>query len=667
MTLEHQWTQLLGLATWDNAPSIAIASDGSIYLAGSTEGDLDEQIISGGGSDAFITKYSREGIKEWTQLLGSALWDQATSIAIASDGSIYLAGSTYGNLDEQINSGDYSDTFVTKYSSEGIKEWTQLLGLATWDNAPSITTVIDGFIYASGNTYYAPDGQSELGGIDAFIAKYAISSTSIVNLTDILCSSFDFDENISASSLVATFFSSSPDLSDIFTYSFVPGYADNAAFSISGDQLLINDSPDYEIQSSYSIRVQCHEQGGLLIEKEFTFSVNDINDAPSIGKLLSLEPINRDTNFSYTLPVNLFVDQDSILTLSATTSTGAPLPFWLSFDTSTGTFAGTPTTTGTVALNISASDGLTSVSTPFEFQIRDVQSISSSSKPIVFERNKDLTIPVNYSTTDGSKSTGISFGVYFDSTLLSFDVTTGITDKAQADLFEVGVIQEDVLDSDSDSRTDNFIPIFFKSFSGDFPSTAMSTVPTKLADLTFTVVDKSIDAITGLKSTIVNFTEIETAQGYGFRSNSAYLTPFAFNLDVDGDGKVTALGDGLMIIRKLFGSTFAGDALTNKAISPGATRNTTEIHEFIQQGIDSGLLDVDKDLRTTALGDGLMVIRKLFGATFYGSALTDKAISPDSSLLDGSNYSLMTTDQRFSLAGLIGANINALFPPSNVL
>ena len=31
-----------------------------------------------------------------------------------------------------------------------------------------------------------------------------------------------------------------------------------------------------------------------------------------------------------------------------------------------------------------------------------------------------------------------------------------------------------------------------------------------------------------------------------------------FNLDVDGDTKVTAFGDGLMVIRKLFGSAFAG-------------------------------------------------------------------------------------------------------------
>ena len=104
----------------------------------------------------------------------------------------------------------------------------------------------------------------------------------------------------------------------------------------------------------------------------------------------------------------------------------------------------------------------------------------------------------------------------------------------------------------------------------------------------------------------------------------------SFNLDVDGDGKVTALGDGLMVIRKLFGAAFAGDALTNKAMSPTSTRTSAEIHQFIQQGITTGLLDVDKDGKTTALGDGLMVIRHLFGAAFAGAALTNKAISPDS-------------------------------------
>ena len=61
-----------------------------------------------------------------------------------------------------------------------------------------------------------------------------------------------------------------------------------------------------------------------------------------------------------------------------------------------------------------------------------------------------------------------------------------------------------------------------------------------------------------------------------------------FNLDVDGDGSVTALGDGLMVIRKLFGPAFEGDELTSKAISNSATRTTDEIHDYIAAMSDVG-------------------------------------------------------------------------------
>ena len=84
-----------------------------------------------------------------------------------------------------------------------------------------------------------------------------------------------------------------------------------------------------------------------------------------------------------------------------------------------------------------------------------------------------------------------------------------------------------------------------------------------------------------------------------------------------------------MVIRKLFGSAFAGTDLTDKAISADATRGTTEVHEYIQSGIDDLSLDVDGDSKVTAFGDGLMVIRKLFGSAFSGTDLTDKAISAD--------------------------------------
>ncbi|MFS6819056.1 putative Ig domain-containing protein [Synechococcus lacustris Tous-12m] len=367
------------------------------------------------------------------------------------------------------------------------------------------------------------------------------------------------------------------------------------------------------------------------------------NAAPVVNGSIPALSTNRYTPFSYTLKSDLFSDPDSSITLSATTNTGDTLPSWLTFNPTTRTLSGTPTIGGTINLNLSATDELGSISTPLSLKIKEVQSLSSSTTPIRYQRNKELTVPINYSTSDGSSTTGLSFKVHFNSSLLSFDSTTGITNKTQADLFQIGAIQQDTANSDNDATTDSFIPINIASFTGQFPTAG---VPVKLADLIFKSLDKPIDPITGLKDTSINFSETEAASGYGFTATSASLKPLSFSLDVDRDGKVTALGDGLMIIRKLFGAAFAGDALINKAISPdspylnGIAYNTlttqqkadvaAQVHANIQEGIDSKMLDVDKDGKTTALGDGLMVIRHLFGAAFAGAALTNKAISPDS-------------------------------------
>ena len=43
-----------------------------------------------------------------------------------------------------------------------------------------------------------------------------------------------------------------------------------------------------------------------------------------------------------------------------------------------------------------------------------------------------------------------------------------------------------------------------------------------------------------------------------------------------------------MVIRKLFGTAFAGESLTSKAMSNDATRTTDEIHDYIAAMSDVG-------------------------------------------------------------------------------
>ncbi|MEB3831672.1 hypothetical protein, partial [Phormidium sp. CCY1219] len=76
--------------------------------------------------------------------------------------------------------------------------------------------------------------------------------------TDLALSSNAIDENVGANTAVGTFSTTDPDTGDTFTYSLATGTGDtdNAAFTIVGDQLQINSSPDFETKSSYNIRVQ---------------------------------------------------------------------------------------------------------------------------------------------------------------------------------------------------------------------------------------------------------------------------------------------------------------------------------------------------------------------------------------------------------------------------
>jgi len=607
------WSKMLSGAYFKSAKGISIATDGSIYITGYKDGN---DKTDSGYPNAFIIKYRSDGSKEWTKWLGGDFGStRSFAVSTSVDGSIYITGETFGNLDSQTNSGGY-DTFIAKFSSNGSKLWTKLIGGKSNDHATAVSTSSDGSVYISGYTSSSFDGQTNSGSTDAFITKLSSGG------------------------------------SKLWT-KLIGGEGNESSFGVNTS----NDGSIYIVGYKDGNIAGKGDVGGFITKlnsnETFTLtpSATTINEGAVLTSTLTSTNVASGTTLYYSLSGNGITTADfssGALTGTGTVASNGSFAF-------SHTLANDLTTEGTETLNIklfsdssrSTQVGLTaSVSiadTSISSKIKEVQSLSSSTTPIRYQRNKELTVPINYSTSDGSSTTGLSFKVHFNSSLLSFNSTTGITNKTQADHFQIGAIQQDTANSDNDATTDSFIPINVASFTGQFPTAG---VPVKLADLIFKSLDKPIDPITGLKDTFINFSETEAASGYGFTATSASLKPLSFSLDVDRDGKVTALGDGLMIIRKLFSPAFAGDALINKAISPdspylnGIAYNTlttqqkadvaAQVHANIQEGIDSKMLDVDKDSKTTALGDGLMVIRHLFGAAFAGAALTNKAISPDS-------------------------------------
>ncbi|MBD2551600.1 hypothetical protein H6G65_18890, partial [Microcystis elabens FACHB-917] len=131
--------------------------------------------------------------------------------------------------------------------------------------------------------------------------------------TDLALSASSIDENVAAHSVVGTFSSTDQDAGNTFTYSLVAGSGDidNSAFTIAGNQLQINASPDFETKNSYSIRVRTTDQGGLSFEKALTLTVNNVNEAPTDLALSGSGTVNENSGPALVLGSLSTIDPDS--------------------------------------------------------------------------------------------------------------------------------------------------------------------------------------------------------------------------------------------------------------------------------------------------------------------------------------------------------------------
>jgi len=185
---------------------------------------LDGQTNSDSGStDAFISKYSSDGTKAWTRLLGTRGSDSAYGISTAADGSIYITGVTYGSLDGKTNRGG-GDAFISKYSSDGTRAWTRLLGSSSDDVARGISTAADGSIYITGWTTGSLHGQTNSGSSDAFIRKFGFDN--VINPGGSSSNSSGSGAAIKQTTDTVDSLTGTNKTKDTFSFGAAPGYGD---------------------------------------------------------------------------------------------------------------------------------------------------------------------------------------------------------------------------------------------------------------------------------------------------------------------------------------------------------------------------------------------------------------------------------------------------------
>lgn len=222
------------------------------------------------------------------------------------------------------------------------------------------------------------------------------------------------------------------------------------------------------------------------------------------------------------------------------------------------------------------------------------------------------TISVYYDTSDqNSALTGLGLRIHVDSTILKTATLSNVFTK---DLVGVDVEwQADVNNLDGITSTDSFLNIAWGSIGGNWPG----ILPVKLFDLEMT----ARDDVTVDDEIVVGFSTSNNAEGYDVALPIVNLTTIQAGLDVDGNGEVGALTDALMIVRSMFG--FNGEAMIDRAVAADAVFKDVASIEARIKALDS-VLDIDGNGQIGALTDGLLIMRYVFG--FRGNVLVNDVV-----------------------------------------
>lgn len=166
----------------DLASSVAVDTLGNVYISGSysdTTSFGNTDIISAGGYDIFVAKYTNEGVFEWVRHAGGVQNDHGISLKVSKNGNVYLTGSFEGAIDfdgTPLASAGAIDIFLAKFNTNGAMQWVKKAGCSNYGYGNGITLDDNENIYIGGNftnsAYFDGNTINSSGLYDVFAAKY---------------------------------------------------------------------------------------------------------------------------------------------------------------------------------------------------------------------------------------------------------------------------------------------------------------------------------------------------------------------------------------------------------------------------------------------------------------------------------------------------------------
>jgi hypothetical protein len=296
-------------------------------------------------------------------------------------------------------------------------------------NAKPCVTDIDG------------DGLLDLliGRGDGTIDRYEQTPPPNTAPTDISLSNASVAENQAVNTAVGTLSTTDANAGDTFTYTFASGGPDNGSFNIIGNTTLTTNRVfDFENKSSYTVRLRSTDQGGLFFDKDFTITVNDVSEVPTIT---SFTPTSGAAGTSVVITGTNFTSAGA-----ATVGFNGTTATTVAVNSNTQLTATVPAGATTGRLTVQNADGTATSSTDFTVPAPNT-SIMSGPGTLTNNRNVSFVFssdqsPVDYTTTGNPAFTYVgngpnsTFGPIPDGTytlsVAARNTSTGLTDATPA-------------------------------------------------------------------------------------------------------------------------------------------------------------------------------------------------------------------------------------------
>lgn len=253
-----------------------------------------------------------------------------------------------------------------------------------------------------------------------------------------------------------------------------------------------------------------------------------------------------------------------------------------------------------------------------------IQSITVANEPMGL-LNNNVEFEIAYSSSDNDNElSGLGLRIHFDSRALTY--------ISSSDVFAQDIIVSgegpaiDAADFDNDPTTDSYVSYGWASLLNNWPGTEF---PASLLKITFGV-NSSVN-VDDLPSTVLSFSAITTTVGYDFAGES-YVLELAetdASWDFDGSGEADALTDGLIMLRYSFG--LRGESMAEGAMHPESVMSVEQVEQRMVSA--SKIADIDNDGQIDALTDGLLLLRHLFAVGDEG--LTHGAVGSKASRKTG--------------------------------